>query len=207
MYTKCATCPKLGNTCDGPRYVSMTAQELISWCAARKKHLGLSNQKIADMANMAKGTVDGIFAASHTDFKYETIRPIIRVLLGREWNEDPCDDLTDGERSALEKKIQQLEKDVERLEDRNRDLVETNASLKMLVTNTNTRTTADKDFLRGEMKRKNKTIAILSVLLGITVSTIIAALIIDRINPEIGFFWLRSWLGGSGSEYLHKFIG
>ena len=46
-------------------------------------------------------------------------------------------------------------------------------------------------------KRKNRAIAILGGLLGFTLVVIIAALIIDSINPDIGFFWLSRMFGGT----------
>lgn len=50
------------------------------------------------------------------------------------------------------------------------------------------------------MKKKEKShirlIYTLAVALSITVLAILTALIVDRLNPDIGFFWLRSWFGG-----------
>ena len=42
------------------------------------------------------------------------------------------------------------------------------------------------DFLR----RKDRTITILAALLGVSVLAIIGALLVDMLNPEVGFFWL-----------------
>lgn len=90
MYLECLSCPKLGVYCDGPNFVAMSAIELMEWCKARKKHLGLSNAKLSELSNMPKGTVDRLFAGHHLDFKYETVRPMLKVLVGGKFNGDPC---------------------------------------------------------------------------------------------------------------------
>ena len=208
MYQECITCPKIGISCDGPNFIAMSAPELLAWCKARKAQLHLSNAALADMSGMPKGTIDRLFAGEHMDFRYETVRPLVKALVGgKEWSGNPCDNPSDSEWAELLEKIRHLESELIHRDEKIADLQATNSSMQTLITNTNTRTTVDKDFLRGEMKRKNKTIVILSTFLGLCLLLIIGALVIDRINPEIGFFWLRSWLGGSGSEYLHKFIG
>ena len=199
MYSECVTCPKLGISCDGPNFVAMPAAELMNWCKARKAHLGLSNQKLADLANMSKGTVDGLLANAHADFRYESIRPMLKVLIGGDWNGVPCPDPTASERAAYEEKIRKLEHDIEWRDANIARLEKTNASLETLVANTNARYTKDKDFLRGEMTRKNRTIATLTVLFGLCIVLIIAALVVDRLNSNIGFFWLSSLFTPHGS--------
>lgn len=90
MYENCIKCSKLGTTCDGPDFMAMDSHDLISWCRERKAALGLSNAKLAELSNMPKGTVDRILSGSHEDFKYSTVRPILKVLVGGEWGQHPC---------------------------------------------------------------------------------------------------------------------
>ena len=198
MYRECVTCEKLGISCDGPNFVAMPAAELMNWCKARKAHLGLSNQKLADLANMSKGTVDGLLANAHADFRYESIRPMLKVLIGGDWNGVPCPDPTSSERAAYEEKIRKLEDDMKWRDATIARLEKTNTSLETLVANTNARYTKDKDFLRSEMKRKNRTIAILATLFGLCLALIIAALVVDYMNDNIGYFWLRGLLFPTG---------
>lgn len=208
MYEKCLNCNKIGISCDGPNFMAMGTSELIEWCNNRRKQLpGMTYDKIVELTGLSKGTVAGFFGGTHADYRIDTIRPILKLLVGGEWDDNPCADPTVSERASYEERIRQLEKEIEHRDDKLRELQQTKDSLQLLVANTNARTTADKDFLRSEMKRKNKTIAIMSTFLGICLLVIIGALVIDRINPEIGFFWLRSWLGGTGSGFSHKFIG
>ncbi len=198
MYSECVTCPKLGVSCDGPNFVAMPAAELMAWCKARKAYLGLSNQKLAELANMSKGTVDGLLANAHADFRYESIRPMLKVLIGGDWNGVPCPDPTASERAAYEEKIHQLEKEMQWRDENIARLEKTNASLETLVANTNARYTKDKDFLRSEMKQKNITIIILAALFGLCLTVIVAALIVDYLNNNKGFFWLSNLFTPNG---------
>lgn len=192
MYEKCATCEKIGMSCRGPKFVSMPANDLIALCIARKKHLGLSNQQIADRAHMSKGTVDNLLAATHGDFRYGTIQPVLDVLFSGEVSGNPCPDPSNDERVQYEERIRQLEKEIAWREDKIATLNKQTESMQTLISNTNARTTQDKDFLRSQIKSKNKTIIALASLLAVSLSVIIAALIIDRLNSDMGFFWLES---------------
>lgn len=195
MYNECITCPKLGQMCDGPNFLNMSAAELSEWCKERKKHLGLSNQRIAEIANMSKGTVDGLLANAHNDFRYETIRPVLKALIGGEWGGHPCDAIAEGERAEMLNKIQQYEAEIKWREERFQRLSKENARLADDLKSTQT-------FLRGEIKRKNKTIAVLGMVAGVALAVIIAALVIDRINSDIGFFWLGQIWPNLGNQAI-----
>lgn len=90
MYHECIMCPQLGITCDGPNFLAVSAQQILEWCKKRKKFLGLSNAKLAEMSNQPKGTIDRLFAGEHYDFKFETIRPVIKALIGGPFEGRPC---------------------------------------------------------------------------------------------------------------------
>lgn len=191
MYKECVSCPKLGISCDGPNFVAMPAAELIAWCKSRKEYLGLSNGRIAEMAGMSKGTVDGLFANAHADFRFETIRPVLRVLIGGEFSGEPCPEPSSSEKAAYEEKIRHLEADIARRDDKIKDLSINYEDMKTLITNTNKRNVESQLFMRQQIRNKNLVISILAVLLGICLSLIIAALVADILNPDVGFFWLR----------------
>lgn len=108
MFEKCITCTKLGDTCGGPNFVMLSAQQLIEWCRQRKQHLRLSNAQLAEMANMSKGTIDGLFAGSHSDYRYETIRSVMHVLASGK-SIDCCREMTGKEKADLLARITELE--------------------------------------------------------------------------------------------------
>lgn len=92
MYRECITCPRLGVTCDGPNFVALPAAELLEWCKLRKVHLKMSNAKLAELSGMPKGTLDGLFSGDRHDFRYESIRPVVKALVGIDWASNPCAD-------------------------------------------------------------------------------------------------------------------
>ena len=211
MSMNCVTCPKLGKVCRGPDFFSMSPQEVLAWCKAYKKHKGLTNAKLAEMCGMAQGTIDSLFANSHADFKYSTILPIIRALIGT-LEGDVCTDHS-GSAEAKEK-IRQLEVDKQHMADTIQQYKEQVDSMKTLITNTNARHTKQteelramlkdqserhaqsQDFLRDQIKNRNTAVKILAIAAGLGWLIIVGALIIDKLNPHLGFFWrdFASWI-------------
>lgn len=193
MYEKCLECNKLGNPCDGPNFMAMSTEELIHWCNERKKQLpGLTYDRIVEQTGLSKGTISGFFKGSHPDYRIETIRPILKLLVGGEWEDSPCGDPASEERAQYEETIRQLRKDIVWHEDKIKSLEKNAEAMQTLIANTNARNTQDKDFLRGQIKSKNRAIVILSISLAVCLLVIITALIIDRTNSGVGFFWLES---------------
>lgn len=193
MYEKCLECKKLGNPCDGPNFMAMNTDDLIHWCNERKKQLpGLTYDRIVEQTGLSKGTVSGFFKGSHTDYRIETIRPILKLLVGGEWEDTPCGDPTAEERAHYEEKIHQLESEIAWRDDKIKHLEKNYESMTTLIANTNKRNAEQTQFLQDQVKNRNKTIVFLAIPLVICVLLIIAALIIDRLNGHIGFFWLES---------------
>lgn len=122
MYEKCVKCPKVGTSCEGPHFFTMSAAGLLEWCKARKTFLKLSNEKLAVLSGTPKGTIDRLFSGEHLDFKFETIRPLIKVLAGGEWIEAPCPDEPD---KFSDEKISQLEEENTRLREKLNEVTET----------------------------------------------------------------------------------
>lgn len=184
MYLECISCPKMGISCDGPNFVAMSATELLEWCKSRKAHMGLSNGRLSELSGMPKGTIDRLFAGQHVDFRYETIRPLIKALTGGQWSGSPCPDPHDNDMEALKEKAERLARN--------------NMLLQEHIDRDNAQHQKQLEFLREQIKHEQangdgykKTVFGLSVTVGIVILLIIAALIIDRVNPEIGFFWLE----------------
>ena len=190
MYSECVRCQKLGHECDGPNFVAMPPQELIAWCKERKKHLGLTNAKLAEMTGMSQGTIDSLLANTHADFKFGTIGPLLRVLVGGKWAGDPCADPTGTASSELQEKIRTLEADIKHRDEKIQHYEAELDELKTLIRNTNARHAKSQDFLREQLRGRNKAVGVLSLLLGICLFVIIGALVLDRLNPDKGFFWL-----------------
>lgn len=199
MYEKCLECKKLGNPCDGPNIIAMNRDDLISWCNARRKQVpGLTYDRIAELTGLSKGTVSGFFGGLHADYRIDTIRPIVKLLVGGKWDDIPCIDLTVSEKAAYEDKIRQLEESIAWRDDKIQHLTQQVESMTTLITNTNKRNKEQTDFLQHAIGNKNRTILTLAILLALCLGVIIAALIVDRLNGDVGFFWLDGLLHPHG---------
>lgn len=84
-----------------PEIINLDSGQVIEWCIARKKEMGISNAKLADITGVPEGTIDRIFTGRNNEYRYSTIQPIIRYLLG--YNEvTPSDESTDYYTSTIE---------------------------------------------------------------------------------------------------------
>lgn len=191
-YNACLNCGHIGKNCDGPNFLAMDMHRLTEWCRLRKEYLHKQdakwkNEYIAEEAGLSEITVARFLSGKVEDTKMSTISRIMRVLVNGTWGQYPCamgaSEIIYMDSPALEEKCTRLQADME--------TVRADAQRKV-------------DFLRAEMskkdqllderrdflKRKDRAITMLSVLLGLALTVIIAALTLDRLNPNIGFFWL-----------------
>ena len=111
MFEKCITCNRIGESCV-PNLMLLPFPELIKWCDKRQKHLGWSNQKLADhpKCKIPVGTINRI-KAGEEDCKYSTIRSILITLIGGTTDEFSC---TEQIAKELQQK-EQFEKQSEKL--------------------------------------------------------------------------------------------
>lgn len=218
MYEKCLNCEKIGTQCDGPNFIAMSSEDMIKWCSARRKLIpGLTYDRIVEETGLPKSTVSSFFSGTHADYRLETIRPIFKLLVGGDWSDSPCADANASERAAYEEKIRQHEEnsrhhkdEIKWRDDKIQHLSKNCESMQTLIANTNARNTKSQEFLQGQIKSKNKTIIALSICLGICLALIIAALIVDRLNGSVGFFWLESLMHretGNAFKLVSKLIG
>ena len=224
MYSECIRCPKLGTSCDGPNFAAMQPQQLIAWCKERKKHMGLTNAKLAELSGMSQGTVDSLLANSHADFKFGTIGPMLQVLVGGQWLGDPCADPTGSGDAELIERVKELEAGIAWRDDKIQHYKGQLDSMQTLITNTNARYTKQteelramlkdqserhaqsQDFLRDQIKNRNTAVKILTFATVLGWGLIIAALVIDKLNPHLGFFW-RDLASMFNTGKLFKFMG
>lgn len=196
-YERCLECKQLGITCDGPNLLSMNPGELGEWCdELRKKRPGFTYDKTAAVAKISKTAAYGFLTGAHEDCNYFTAHAVSGALIlsGGEWTDCPCGNVSNSEKAAYEAEIEKLKTSVVWHEDKIKDLKEKNVSLETLVKNTNARMTKDKEFLQEQIKSKNRAIIILAICLVLLMLLIITALVIDRLDPSIGFFWLEGLL-------------
>ena len=124
MFEKCITCNRMGESCV-PNLMLLPFPDLLKWCNKRQKHLGWSNQQLADhpKCKVPVGTINRI-KAGEEDCKYSTIRNILIALIGGTTDELACTEQVEKELRNLEKFEQQatqlssVEAENERLKER-----------------------------------------------------------------------------------------
>ena len=97
-YNICISCPKIGQTCDGPNFLAMTVEHWCEWCHLRRDHLNWKNQTIADKAGVSKISVDRIMAGDVKDLRITTMQAVTKALVNGVWGKSPCVLVTESEK-------------------------------------------------------------------------------------------------------------
>ena len=97
-YNICISCPKIGQTCDGPNFLAMSVERWCEWCRLRKDFLGWKNSYIADNAGVSKMSVDRIMAGDVKDLRITTMQAVTRALVNGSWGQSPCVLVTETEK-------------------------------------------------------------------------------------------------------------
>lgn len=100
MFDKCIKCNRIGESCV-PNLMLLPFADLMQWCVKRQKHLGWSNQMLADKSKIPIGTINRI-KNGEDDCKYSTIHSILITLIGGTTDEFSCTE-------QVEKELQQME--------------------------------------------------------------------------------------------------
>ena len=112
MFDKCIKCNRIGESCV-PNLMLLPFSELIQWWDKRQKHLGWTNQQLADhpKCQVPVGTIKRIKQGDYADCKYSTIKSILIALIGGTTDEFSCTDMVEKELQHME----QLEKQAAKL--------------------------------------------------------------------------------------------
>lgn len=199
-YNKCIDCSFIGKKCDGPNFLAMTTERWCEWCHLRKEYLGWTNAKVAETAGISKISVDRIMSGNVKDLRNTTMQAVTKALVNGSWGQYPCAmaELSEKEyvdNPAIVEQCKQLQTALDKLTAEHRAEVDTVRAAYHKQIEFNREQMTAKDKLLAErfdfIKRKDRIIAMLCIALAIAVLIIIAALIIDRLNSDIGFFWLE----------------
>lgn len=94
----CISCPRLGQTCDGPNFLAMPIDRFCEWCKLRRDYLGWKNQCVADKAGVSKISVDRIMAGDSKDLRITTMQAVAKALVNGVWGQSPCVLVTETEK-------------------------------------------------------------------------------------------------------------
>lgn len=97
-YNICISCPKIGQTCDGPNFLAMTVDRWCEWCHLRRDFLGWKNQTIAEKSGVSKISVDRIMSGDVKDLRITTMQAVTRALVNGVWGQSPCVLVTETEK-------------------------------------------------------------------------------------------------------------
>ena len=107
MFDKCIPCERIGINCV-PNLMRLPFPELIRWCIKRQKHLGWSNNFLADKSKVPVGTINRIWGGDYEDCKYSTIKQLLVTLIGGTEDEYHCNELIDKELRNVEQQAEKL---------------------------------------------------------------------------------------------------
>ena len=124
----CITCEDLGVTCKGSSLSAMTVEQRSVWCRLRKEFLGLTNEDISQGTKISIKTVANFHAGNVDDVKLTTSHTIMSFLCNGFGGVCPClkqmiTDSADAPHPVNAQKLQQYEKDIQRLEKQIVDLI------------------------------------------------------------------------------------
>lgn len=97
-YNICISCPKIGQTCDGPNFLAMSVERWCEWCRLRRDHLNWKNQTIADKSGISKISIDRIMAGDVKDLRITTMQAVTKALVNGVWGKSPCVLVTETEK-------------------------------------------------------------------------------------------------------------
>lgn len=106
MFEKCIKCSRIGESCV-PNLMLLPFPDLMQWCIKRQKHLGWTDQMLADNSKVPIGTISRIKAGKYFDCKYSTIRSILIALIGGTTDEFACTEQVERELRQMEQLEQQ----------------------------------------------------------------------------------------------------
>lgn len=109
MFEKCIKCTRIGESCV-PNLMLLPFSDLMQWCTKRQKHLGWTNQVLADKSKVPIGTINRIKAGEYLDCKYSTIKSILITLIGGTTDEFACTEQVENELQQMERLEQQAAK-------------------------------------------------------------------------------------------------
>lgn len=196
MDKNCVNCTHPGRDCI-PYLMTFTNAELLEWAKMRRVALHLSYEELSEKSGVPLSTIERMMSRKGTDCRFGTAQPVIRVLSGCSAEELDCE--------CVKQPDEVLEEQLKAKEEIIRHLEEENQRKNGVIDHLHTTAKEDIERAKGEesesiayMKKKEKSylrlICTLSIALSVTLVVIIAALVMDMMNPDKGFFWLRSML-------------
>lgn len=97
-YNICISCPRIGQTCDGPNFLAMSVYRWCEWCHLRRDYLGWKNSTLSEKSGVSKISIDRIMAGDVKDLRITTMQAVTRALVNGTWGQAPCVLVTETEK-------------------------------------------------------------------------------------------------------------
>lgn len=186
-YNKCITCEHLGVRCGGPNFLAMSIEQWCEWCRMRKLYLNVSSAEIADRACVSKISVDRVMSGNCGDVRVSTMQLITKALVNGSCGQYPCTsqepEIIYRDNPEMVQQLMNLHQERERLYDISE---RREAAHKAALNEAEERSERDAQKKVDYLKR---IIRVLSIVCAILFVMVIAALVIDATNNNVGFFW------------------
>lgn len=154
-FEKCLHCQAIKERkCGGPNFMAMSTKGVVEWAIKYQKLHGISNAQLAEWSGIPKGTIDGM--KYRDDVRHDTIYRILQALIegvGGKWGGEPC---------AIQPESN------ENLKAHSDQLKQENAFLQETILHE-----------RSNMKRKNRAIISLTIMLAITICGLLISLFVN----------------------------
>lgn len=199
-FNKCLNCEYLGNGCSGPNLNAMSVERACEFLQIRRVQLGYSYQKTADLSFLSLVTVKRILTGKIKDPSFLSMQALTFALITDPKDKYPCamEHYTEEAKEAvaachtaqaeLALKEKELAEEKEKVAYREERIKAYQHQIEFKEAQMLAKDQQIKDRTQF-MKTKDRAIAVLSILLVLALAVIIGALVIDRLNPDVGFFW------------------
>lgn len=203
-FNKCLHCEFLGNGCSGPNLNAMTVERACEFLQIRRVQLDYSYQKTADLSTLSVVTVKRILTGKVKDPSFLSMQALTFALVADPEGKYPCamqhfsDETEHAVQAckAAQEELARKEQEFSRaLEEKQKEIEYRDERVRVYqhqIEFKEAQMLAKDQQIRERtqfMKTKDRAITSLSLFLALALLVIIFALVIDRLNPDVGFFW------------------
>lgn len=223
-FNECFSCEYFRNGCSGPNLTATNVERVCEFLQLCRLKLSYSYQKVADMTQLSLMTVKRTLKGQTKDPSWATIQALTAVLVSDPNGKYPCAlHIVRKETEKAAAECLRLQGVIEGMkEEHKNDISAIEEKHRLELENARTQNERYIKFLEEQVsfkenqmltkdgvlkddynfiRRKNRIIAALSIGLVIAVFVIMAALVVDRLNNDIGFFWLEETLSFFGNKH------
>ena len=188
MKKDCSHCDHLGRDCP-KKLMLLPLDEIIDWCLYIMAKHKITHEKAAQLSRVPKGTIDRVLSKQSEDCRYSTIHAIVSALLEVLGFSSVCLDevaaVTVAQEDDTRRRLADSEKECQAL----RAQVDELSNQREFLRGQIAKKDDNIDSLTATVREHRKLLKITTVLLGLSTALIILALVMDRLNPHLGFIW------------------